>query len=168
MTRTSLARYPCPLARAAETVGDKWSLLILRDALAGVRRFSDFKTRLGVSTNILTERLNTLVEAGVLSRQPTRPGVSRVDYALTDKGLDLAPALIALWQWGERWAFEPGQSPVTVRTRDTHEALAPVQIQTKSGAAVRLVDLEMAATDAAPTITQDSYAALKARQTGKS
>jgi len=168
MTRKSLARYPCPLARAAEVVGDKWSLLILRDALAGARRFSEFKTRLGVSTNILTDRLNALVEAGVLSCQPVRPGASRVDYGLTEKGLDLAPALIALWQWGERWTFEPGQSPVTVRTRGAHQALAPVQIQTTSGAAVSLADLEMVATDAAPKITQDSYAALKARQAGKS
>ena len=163
MTRTSLANYPCPLARAADAVGDKWALLVLRDALAGVRRFSDFKARLGVSTNILTERLNHLVEQGVLDRKPVRPGVQRVEYHLTEKGLDLAHALVALWHWGERWAFEDGQSPVAVQTRDTGEPLGPLQLQTKSGRPVTLADIEMVPTDAAPQATRQSYAALKAQ-----
>ena len=164
MTRTSLSRYPCPIARAADAVGDKWSLLIVRDALVGVTRFSHFKARLGVSANILSERLNALVDAGVLDRRPTRPGVQRVEYILTEKGRDLAPALIALLQWGQRWAFPPGRSPVTVRARDSAEPLAPIALTTPSGRALTPSDLEIVATDAAPKATQDSYAALKARQ----
>lgn len=165
MTRTSLARYPCPIARAAEAVGDKWSLLILRDALVGVRRFSDFKARLGAATNILTERLNALVNHGVLERRPVRPGVQRVEYHLTEKGLDLAPALIALAQWGERWAFEPDQAPVILRHRPSGEPLAPIALCTQSGAPAALSDVELVPTSAAPDITRQSYAALKARQT---
>ncbi len=163
MTRTSLARYPCPLARAAEIVGDKWALLVLRDGLAGVRRFSDFKARLGVSTNILTERLNHLVDAGIFVRRPVRPGIQRVEYHLTEKGRSLAHALVALWQWGERWAFEDGQSPVTVQARDTGEALGPLQLQTASGRPLSITDIEMVPTKAAPAITRQSYSALKAQ-----
>jgi len=164
MSRTSLSRYPCPLARAADVVGDQWSLLVLRDALAGVRRFSDFKARLGVSTNILTARLNALVDAGVLDRHEIRPGVQRYDYQLTEKGLDLVPVLIALWQWGERWAFEPGHSPVTVRVRDTGEALGPLALKTASGRDVSMLDIEVAPTRAAPDVTRRSYADLNAKQ----
>ncbi len=164
MTRTSLARYPCPLARAADLVGDKWALLILRDALAGVRRFSDFKTRLGASTNILTERLNHLVEAGILHRKPVRPGVQRVEYHLSEKGMSLVHALLALWQWGERWTFEEGKSPVTVQARDTGEKLGPLQLQTVSGRPLSITDIEMVPTEAAPAITHQSYAALKAQK----
>lgn len=163
MTRTSLSRYPCPVARAADIIGDPWSLLILRDALAGVRRFSDFKTRLGVATNILTARLAALVDHGVLAKRETRPGVQRHDYVLTEKGLDLVPALIALMQWGERWAFEPGESPVTVRVRDTGEALAPLSLRSKSGQAVALSELQMIPTEHAPEVTRQSYAALAAQ-----
>lgn len=163
MTRTSLSRYPCPVARAVDVIGDPWSLLVLRDAIAGVRRFSDFKTRLGVSAKILTDRLTTLVEQGVLVRQATTPGKQRFEYELTDKGRELAPALIALMQWGERWTFEPGRSPVRLSVRETGEALAPVRLETASGREVEVSDLEMSATDAAPEITRQSYAALKAR-----
>ena len=163
MTRTSLARYPCPVARAAEVVGDKWSMLIVRDALMGVTRFSDFKVRLGVAANILTERLKVLVDAGVLHKRPVRPGVQRVEYVLTEKGRDLAPVVIALLQWGERWAFKPGQTPVTVQAKDTGEPLAPIRFQTASGHALDVSDLELIATAAAPDTTRRSYAALKAR-----
>lgn len=163
MTRTSLSRYPCPLARTADVMGDQWAMLILRDALAGVRRFSDFKARLGVSTNILTKRLTTLVEHGILETRVSRPGVTRVEYQLTEKGLDLVPALIALMQWGERWAFEPGQSPVRVQVRETGEALGPVRLQTDSGRPVDLQELELRPTQAAPEITRRAYAELEAR-----
>lgn len=139
----------------------------MRDALVGVTRFSDFKARLGVSTNILTERLGGLVEAGVLDRHPVRPGVKRVDYVLTEKGRDLAPALIALLQWGERWAFEPGRSPVTVQAKDTGERLASLRFQTRAGRELGVDDLEMVATEAAPAVTRQSYTALKARSSQK-
>ena len=138
----------------------------MRDCFGGVRRFSDFKARLGVSTNILSERLNALCEAGVLDRRPTRPGVSRMEYRLTEKGRDLATMLIALWQWGERWAFAPGQSPVTVRAKDTGEGLAPLTLQTQSGRALALNDLEMVAAPAASAITRKSYDALKRSNEG--
>lgn len=163
MTRTSLSRYPCPVARAVDVIGDPWCLLVLRDAIAGVRRFSDFRDRLGVSAKILTDRLNRLVEQDVLERHETSPGKQRFEYALTPKGRELAPALIALMQWGERWTFEPGRSPVRLGVRDTGEALAPIRLETASGREVQVSDLGMSATDAAPDITKRSYAALSAR-----
>ena len=163
MTRTSLSRYPCPVARAVDVIGDPWCLLVLRDAIAGVRRFSDFRTRLGVSAKVLTDRLNMLVEHRVLERRETTPGKQRFEYALTDKGRELAPALIALMQWGERWTFEPGRSPVRVSVLETGEALAPVRLETMSGRLVQVSELEMSATDAAPEITKRAYAKLKAQ-----
>ncbi|WP_440958965.1 winged helix-turn-helix transcriptional regulator [Oceanicaulis sp. LC35] len=163
MTRTSLSRYPCPVARAVDVIGDPWCLLVLRDAIAGVRRFSDFRDRLGVSAKILTDRLNRLVDQDVLERQETNPGKQRFEYELTAKGRELAPALIALMQWGERWTFEPGRSPVRLSVRDTGEALAPIRLETATGREVQVDDLEMSATEAAPDITKHAYAALKAR-----
>jgi len=92
----------CSLARALEVVGERWTLLVLRDAFYGVRRFTDFQVHLGVPRAVLTERLRTLVEYGLLTRQPDREQPARHQYTLTDKGWDLWPALHALRSWGEQ------------------------------------------------------------------
>ena len=99
----------CSIARALEVVGERWSLLIVRDALfAGVTRFSDFQHNLGVATNILKARLDAFVETGVMERRRYSERPEQFEYVLTDKGRDLAPALIALTQWGDRWAAPDG------------------------------------------------------------
>jgi len=92
------AEQDCSLARALELVGERWTLLILRDCFFGVRRFTDFQTHLGISRAVLTQRLTALVEAGLLVRTP-RGG--REEYAMTDRGTALWPALYALTRWGE-------------------------------------------------------------------
>ncbi|MFF4988266.1 winged helix-turn-helix transcriptional regulator [Streptosporangium saharense] len=98
----------CSAARALEVVGERWSLLIVRDVLfAGASRFADFQ-RLGIATNILAKRLDSLVEAGVLERRSSKEQPDRSSYAVTQKGLDLAPVIIALTQWGDRWAAPDG------------------------------------------------------------
>lgn len=99
----------CSIARALELVGERWSLLIIRDALfAGSTRYSDFQRRLGISTNILRDRLDAFVDAGIMRRHvySERSGLS--EYVLTEKGRDLAPTLIALTEWGDRWAAPDG------------------------------------------------------------
>lgn len=105
----------CSIARALEVVGERWSLLIIRDALfAGVTRFSDFQHNLGIATNILTARLDGFVAAGVMERRPHSAQPDQHEYVLTEKGRDLAAALIALTEWGDRWAA-PGEPPIVYR-----------------------------------------------------
>jgi DNA-binding HxlR family transcriptional regulator len=102
----------CSIARALEIVGERWSLLIIRDALfAGVTRFSDMQVNLGIASNILAARLDAFVDAGIMERRPYSDQLEQYDYVLTDKGRDLAPALIALTLWGDRWA-SPSEPPI--------------------------------------------------------
>ena len=100
----------CPVARAVDVVGDRWSLLIVRDAMDGARSFTDFQQRTGIARNILADRLDKLVDAGILERVPYQERPLRHEYRLTAKGRDLSPALIALMRWGDRWAND-GEAP---------------------------------------------------------
>jgi DNA-binding HxlR family transcriptional regulator len=99
----------CSIARALEVVGERWSLIIVRDALfAGSKRYSDFQRTLGIATNILKDRLDGFVEAGIMRRHRYSEQPELHEYRLTEKGRDLAPALIALTQWGDKWAAPDG------------------------------------------------------------
>jgi DNA-binding HxlR family transcriptional regulator len=99
----------CSIARSLEVIGERWSLLIVRDALfAGSTRYSDFQRTLGIATNVLKDRLDGFVEAGIMERRLYSEQPELYDYVLTDKGRDLAPALIALTQWGDRYAAPDG------------------------------------------------------------
>ena len=95
---------PCPIGRAVELLGDRWTLLILRNATIGVTRFDQFKAELGIADNILSTRLGRLVDAGVLTKVPYRDnGRMRYEYRLTESGADVLPLLHALARWGERY-----------------------------------------------------------------
>lgn len=97
----------CSMARTLELVGERWSLLIVRDALfAGTTRFVEFQRRLGIATNVLQNRLDGFVAAGIMEHRRATPAGSQ--YLLTEKGRDLAAALVALTQWGDRWAAPDG------------------------------------------------------------
>lgn len=123
MQRASFTGMNCSVAQTLEVVGEWWTLLIIRDALFGVTRFDQFSTRLGISRNVLTQRLETLVEHGVMTREPYQDKPVRYDYRLTDKGRDLWTVIDALRQWGDRWAVD--QPPViTVHDACGHEMLA--------------------------------------------
>jgi DNA-binding HxlR family transcriptional regulator len=99
----------CSIARALELVGERWSLLILRNALfAGSTRYGEFQRSLGIATNILTDRLDGFVDAGIMERRPSAERPDQPEYVLTPKGRDFAPALIALTEWGDRWAAPDG------------------------------------------------------------
>jgi DNA-binding HxlR family transcriptional regulator len=99
----------CSIARALEVVGERWSLLILRNAhFAGSKRFGDFQRSLGIATNVLAARLDALVAAGVFERRPSGDHAGADEYLLTDKGRELVPVLVALTQWGDRWAAPDG------------------------------------------------------------
>ncbi len=104
----------CSIARALEAVGDRWTMLVIRDAFQGVRRFDDFQERLGVARNVLSDRLSRLVDEGILEKRLYQERPRRFEYRLTPKGIDLFPALISLMKWGDRHAPDPGGPPMVV------------------------------------------------------
>jgi DNA-binding HxlR family transcriptional regulator len=108
----------CSIARALEVLGDRWTLLIIRDAFMGVRRFEDFQRSLDVARNVLTDRLGRLVDEGVLERARYQERPERFEYRLTAKGVDLWPTTMALLQWGDRHYASEGGRPRIVRHRD--------------------------------------------------
>ena len=110
--------YPdqvCSIARSLEVIGERWTLLILRDALLGAERFEEFQDKLGIASNVLTNRLKLLCDEGVLERLPDEKRPGRPRYVLTDKGRELAPALIVLIKWGDRHYPTPGGPPRLTR-----------------------------------------------------
>ena len=118
MRKASCDDLRCSIAQSLEVVGEWWTLLILRDAFLDVRRFDDFVERLGISRNVLTNRLDTLVEAEVLERVPYEEGArTRYDYRLTKKGRALWPVMVTLRQWGDEWETGKGREPVLLRHR---------------------------------------------------
>ena len=132
MQRKSFGDMPCPIARSLERVGEWWSILILRDAFYGLTRFDEFQKSLNIAPNILTRRLNALVEAGLLKRRrySTRP--PRYEYLLTERGRDFWPVMQAMLAWGNRH-FAPKGPSVVITNRETGEAADPVLIDRVSG-----------------------------------
>ena len=122
MTPVDFAQMECSIARALDAVGDRWSLLILRDSFYGVRRFEDFREDLGVARNILTDRLHKLVAKGVLERVQYADKPPRFEYRLTEKGKDLLPVILTMMKWGNKWTHESEHAPVTLtHTKCGHE-----------------------------------------------
>lgn len=108
MRRTSFEDMNCSIAQCLEVVGEWWTLLIVRDAIFGVTRFDDFRARLGIARNVLTQRLEHLVAQGILVKTPYQDNPVRYDYVLTDKGRSLWTILAAMRQWGDEWAAPDG------------------------------------------------------------
>lgn len=117
MRKVSFADMECSIAQALEIVGEWWTLLIVRDCFLGVRRFDDFVERLGISRNVLTDRLDKLVDAGVLERQTYDDARNRHDYVLTDKGRALWPVITTLREWGDEWITGEGNEPIVIEHR---------------------------------------------------
>ncbi len=126
--RTSLEHADCPIARALDAIGDWWSLLIIRDALLGRRRFGEFQKSLGLAKNILTVRLRALVDRGILALAPASDGSAYQEYLLTPKGRELFPVLVALRQWSEEFD-------------ETPEEIATILVDRESGRPVRKLEL---------------------------
>ena len=121
--RKSLKEDACPVARALDVVGDRWALLIIRDAFDNRRRFGDFQRSLGIAKNILTDRLRTLVEEGILSVQPVSESSAYQEYILTPKGEQLFPLVVALRQWGEQQLFAEGEPHSLLLDKHTGQPL---------------------------------------------
>lgn len=127
---------PCPVARSVDTVGDRWSLLIVRDAFDGMRRFSDFQRSLGVARNILSDRLRKLVEAGILATQPASDGSAYQEYVLTARGESLFPVVVALRQWGEQHLFQRGEPHSVLIDKRTGKPLPYMAPRNREGSTV--------------------------------
>src|SRR3954453_22373516 len=130
----------CSAARALEIVGERWTLLIVRDALLGVRRFDDFQRSLGIARNVLSDRLRRLVEEGVLARVPTADRADRFEYCLTGKGRDLAVALSALREWGDRYLSDA--PPILVRRRSDGHPVVTAFVPEGAADALDIADIE--------------------------
>jgi DNA-binding HxlR family transcriptional regulator len=146
---------PCSIARTLELVGEKWSLLVLREVFSGVRRFDDLRRRTGAPRQVLAARLATLVDAGLLRRQPYRePGQrTREEYRLTQAGMDLYPVLVSLMRWGDRYLDQPTGGPnvelthkdcgapvdVALRCRAGHEVGSARDVRPQPGPGARLL-----------------------------
>ena len=137
-----LAAEPCSVARTVAVIGDRWTLLILRDCFLGVRRFEAFQERLGISRTIIAERLKLLVDEGVLAKAPYQDRPVRHEYRLTDKGLALHPVIMAIVHWGDRhYAGEAG-APLLHRHKACGHDFHPVMTCSECGEAVGPRDVE--------------------------
>ncbi|MER6398937.1 winged helix-turn-helix transcriptional regulator [Kitasatospora sp. NPDC059973] len=133
VARTRFDDSDCPVARSVDAIGDWWSLLIVRDAFDGSRRFGEFQRSLGVAKNILTTRLRALVAGGVLESVPASDGSAYREYVLTSKGRSLFPVIVALRQWGEQNFFAPGEPHSQLVDRSQGRPLRPLEVLSADG-----------------------------------
>ena len=131
----------CSIARALELIGDWWTMLVVREAFMGTRRFDAFQRNLGIAPNILSARLKTLVASGILARVPAG-GPRRREYRLTEMGRDLFPVLVALMQWGDRWLAGPDWPPIRLLDRATGTPVA-VAVRRPDGAILGSADVRV-------------------------
>jgi DNA-binding HxlR family transcriptional regulator len=133
MKRTSFANAECPVARSLDAIGDWWSLLIIRDAFLGKRRFGEFQKSLGMAKNILTIRLRALVEDGILTTAPASDGSAYQEYLLTPKGRGIFPVLVALRQWSEEFDDRPEEIGTTLVDRDHGLPVRKLELRSQDG-----------------------------------
>ena len=141
MKRTPFADWPCSIARAVDILGDWWTPLVLRESYYGVRRFEDFQKTLGIGRNILTQRLNRLVDEGLLVRRPYQEKPLRNEYVLTDKGRDFYPVLAAMIAWGDRWLSDEEGPPIVLRHSTCGRDTTAVVVCSECGDPIRAKDM---------------------------
>ncbi len=138
-----------PLRRSVghilDIIGEGWSILIIREAFLGTRRFEEFQGRLGIARNILTARLKKLCANQILDRVPVKEGARRHEYILTRKGKDMMPLLVALTQWGDKWVFGENNEPVVFLDRERGQPISPVQVYSARGEVLRPRDIMVSA-----------------------
>ncbi|MPZ68931.1 MAG: transcriptional regulator [Actinobacteria bacterium] len=141
MTPVDFSEMECSVARTLETIGDRWTILILRDAFYGVRRFEDFRGDLGVASNILTDRLQKLVDREILEKRQYEERPPRYEYRLTEKGQELLPVILTMMKWGDRWANSGSTPPVTLTHTTCGHVTEPVVTCSQCGEELRRRDL---------------------------
>lgn len=141
------------ISHILDIIGEGWSLLIIREAFFGVRRFEEFQSQLGIARNILTSRLKKLCHNEILERVPIKEGAKRHEYILTSKGKELMPVLIALTQWGDKWVFGEDSEPVVFKDREHGEPISKIKVLSARGEHLRPRDVLVCA---GPGSTPDS------------
>ena len=143
MSRKTVKEEYCPVARSVDLIGDRWSILIVRNAFDGMTRFGDFQHSLGVARNILSDRLRKLVEADILTLQGASDGTAYQEYVLTDKGEALFPVVVALRQWGEQNLFAQGERHSLLVDRRTGKPVPFMAPAAHDGTALLAMDTEV-------------------------
>src|ERR1700760_752654 len=131
--RTSFEEAECPIARSLDSLGDWWSLLIIRDAFLGLRRFSEFQKSLGLARNILTVRLRALVDHGIFKTGPASDGSAYLEYVLTPKGRGVFPVLVALRQWSEEFDEHPNEIDTILVDRENGKPVRKLAVYSQDG-----------------------------------
>lgn len=141
--RTRFETADCPIARSVDAIGDCWSMLIIRDAMLGLRRFSEFQRNLGLAKNILTVRLRALVKNGILKTEPASDGSAYQEYVLTAKGRAVFPVIVALRQWSEEFAFAPNELSNIMVDRASGARVRKLELHSEDGRLLGLEDIKV-------------------------
>jgi DNA-binding HxlR family transcriptional regulator len=141
VARKRFDQMNCGIAQALEALGDWWTLLIIRDAFFGARRFGDFQRSLGIATNVLTARLQHLVDHGIFDRVDVGAEGERFEYRLTEKGEALLTVLTALREWSDEWVFGRGHEPLVVRDRQSGRRVPKLRLTDADGTPLTRRDL---------------------------
>ena len=157
MARARFDDMNCGIAQALEALGDWWTLLIVRDAFFGVRRFADFESDLGIAKNVLSQRLQHLVDHEILERVDVGEHGTRYEYRLTDKGEALLPVLTTLREWSDDWVFGRGNEPVIARERSSGRRVARLRLRNAQGKPLSRRDLRMEPGPGADAATRERF-----------
>jgi DNA-binding HxlR family transcriptional regulator len=157
VSRTRFDDENCSIAQALEALGDWWTLLIIRECFLGARRFADFESKLGIAKNILSKRLQHLVEHEILRRVEVGQRGQRFEYELTAKGRDLFTLMTALRQWGDRWVFGEGHEPIVVRDRRDGEPIPRLRVADREGQPIPGDRLEVGPGPGATRATRERF-----------
>jgi DNA-binding HxlR family transcriptional regulator len=144
MQRKSFAGMNCSIARALDEIGEWWSLLIVRECTQGTERFDEFKNQLGIARNILTARLDRLIQLGVLERFPLEGRANTDGYRLTQKGEELYPVLVALMQWGDRWLAPNGRPSTRLVDNASGAPIERIVVRRENGEPLSFRDVRFA------------------------
>jgi DNA-binding HxlR family transcriptional regulator len=159
MRRTRFFNWPCSIARTVDLTGDWWTPLVMREAFYGARRFEQFQRALGLSRNVLSQRLERLVEEGMLERVPYQERPRRHEYRLTEKGRDFFTVLAAMIRWGDRWLAEDAGPPIELRDR---ESGAPIEVEVVDLRTGEPVDVRRIVASPGPGLPRDLARQLEA------
>ncbi|WP_109512524.1 winged helix-turn-helix transcriptional regulator [Pseudomonas ovata] len=131
--QATLQTSECPVARTLEAIGERWTLLIIRDAFDDIRRFGDFQKSLGLAKNILAARLKVLVELGIFEICPASDGSAYKEYVLTERGRAVFPIVVGLRQWGEQHLFKAGETHSVLLDKDSDQPVARLEVRSVDG-----------------------------------
>jgi len=150
----------CSIARALEEVGEWWSLLIVRGCTEGLHRFDEFQREFGIARNILTVRLQRLIELGIIERFLVEDRANTYGYRLTAKGEDLYPVIVALMQWGDRWLSDDGKPRTALVENATGEAIEPLAVRAAGGRPLSFKQVRFAP---GPGATETTHTVIESR-----